>query len=344
MSDMINDSSRNSCILVVDDAMENLELLRMLLDDDGYETYSASNGRLALEMVEQVRPDLILLDIMMPVMDGFETCKRLKESPETSDIPVIFLTAQIGLDDIVRGFELGALDYVTKPFNPTELLARVKTHIQLKTVQHKLEELADKLAKYLSPQVYESIFKGEKDVKIESYEKTLTVCFSDIVDFMPRVESMTAQELTNWLNHYLNEMAEIVIQHGGTLDKYIGDAIMVFFGDPSSLGPKEDAIQCVRMAKDMLFHAKLLGVDVRIGINTGECTVGNFGSADRMDYTIIGKEVNVASRLETEAQPGRILISEFTHDLIKEDIQCEPRGEIHVKGIARPLMTYWVVV
>ena len=159
---------------------------------------------------------------------------------------------------------------------------------------------------------------------------------------MPKVESMNPQQLTNWLNHYLNEMTEIAIRYGGTLDKYIGDAVMIFFGDPSSLGSKEDAIQCVKMAKDMLFQAKLLGVDVRIGINTGECTVGNFGSADRMDYTIIGKEVNVAARLETAAQPGKILLSEFTYDLVKEEIPCEPRGEIQVKGIARPLMTYWV--
>ena len=147
----------------------------MLLEEEGYETHTASNGLKALEQVEHVRPALILLDVMMSIMDGFETCERLKASPATSDIPVIFLTAQISMDDIVKGFDLGAMDYVAKPFNPTELLVRVKTHIQLKAAQHKLEDLADNLAKYLSPQVYASIFKGEKHVKIESYEKTLSV-------------------------------------------------------------------------------------------------------------------------------------------------------------------------
>ena len=329
-------------ILVVDDAVANQEILRAILENEGYEIHTAGNGLQALELAEQVHPALILLDVTMPVMDGFGTCERLKASPATKGIPVIFLTAQTSVNDIVRGFEVGAVDYVTKPFNSTELVVRVGNHIQLKAAQDKLAVLAEKLAKYLSPQVYASIFKGEKDVKIESYQKTLTVFFSDIVDFTPKVETMPPQKVTIWLNRYLNKMTEIAMRYGGTVDKYLGDGVMVFFGDPNSLGTKEDAVRCVRMAQDMIFQSELMGIEVRIGVNTGECTVGNFGSADRMDYTIIGKEVNVAARLETAAQSGKILLSESTYDLVKDEIQCGFRGEIQVKGISRPLMTYWV--
>ena len=140
---------------------------------------------------------------------------------------------------------------------------------------------------------------------------------------------MAPVELTNWLNHYLNEMSRIVIKYGGTLDKYIGDAVMIFFGDPTSRGLIEDAIPCVKMAQEMIFRTKIMGLDIRIGISTGECTVGNFGSFDRMDYTIIGKEVNVASRLEGLGAPGSILISESTYQLVKDEVAS--RGAFHIR-------------
>lgn len=329
-------------ILIVDDLPDNCELLASILAEDGYHIQTANDGLTAIDMVEQIKPDLILMDVNMPVMDGFDACRELKLRHPDIDIPVVFLTGQNSMEAIVHGFNLGARDYLTKPFNPEELLARVRTHVQLELAQQKLADLAEKLAKYLSPQVYASIFKGEKDARIESYEKTLSVCFTDIVNFTPTVEQMAPEELTNWLNHYLNEMARIVIKHGGTLDKYIGDAVMVFFGDPNSQGVREDALACVKMAQEMIFRTKIMGLDIRIGISTGECTVGNFGSFDRMDYTIIGKEVNVAARLEGTAEPGRILISETTYDLVKDEIDCEPHGNIQVKGLERSLMTYWV--
>lgn len=329
-------------ILVVDDAEENRLLLTVVLEEEGYRIFTAENGEAAVSQAAQTLPDLILLDVNMPRMDGFEACAELKSRPETRDTPVIFLTAQGGLDDVVRGFELGAVDYITKPFNIVELLVRVRTHIQLRRARQRLADLTEKLARYLSPQVYASIFTGEKDARIESHEKVLTVCFADIVNFTPTTEVMPPDRLTTWLNHYLNEMSQVVMRYGGTLDKYIGDEVMVFFGDPASLGAREDAIQCVRMALDMQRHARSMGIDIRVGISTGECTVGNFGSDRRMDYTIIGKEVNVASRLEGVAGTGRILISESTYELVRHDIPCEPRGTIQVKGLDRSLMTYWV--
>jgi class 3 adenylate cyclase len=209
------------------------------------------------------------------------------------------------------------------------------------TNQH-LAELAGKLSKYLSPQLYQAIFKGEKQVKIELYRKRLTLMFSDIVNFTPTTESMEPMALAAWLNSYLNDMAEIVQDFGGTLDKFIGDAVMVFFGDPQSQGEKQDAITCVKMAIQMCLKAKAKGVIIRIGINTGEGIVGNFGSEARMDYTVIGKDVNVASRLESSAVPGQILISESTYELVKDVINCVPNGLVKLKGIDRSILTYWV--
>jgi len=265
-------------VLIVDDMEDNRDLLASILGEAGYHIQTAADGLAAIDMVEQIKPDLILMDVNMPRMDGFEACRELRKRHAGIDIPIVFLTGQNSMEAIVHGFELGARDYLTKPFNPDELLARVRTHVQLELAQQKLADLADKLAKYLSPQVYASIFKGEKDARIESYEKTLSVCFTDIVNFTPTVEKMAPEELTNWLNHYLSEMARIVIKHGGTLDKYIGDAVMVFFGDPASRGVREDTIYCVKMAQEMIFRTKVMGLDIRIGISTGECTVGNFGS------------------------------------------------------------------
>ncbi len=202
-------------VLIVDDTMKNIQVLGTILREQEYQLNVAQNGLQALEVADRVRPDLILLDIMMPELDGFETCKALKGNPNTRDIPVIFLTAKTETEDIVQGFDLGAVDYVIKPFNPSELLSRVHTHLELKAAREKLAGLAVKLSRYLSPQVYDSIFSGEKDVKIESYRRSLTVFFSDIVAFTPRTEAMDHHELTEWLNTYLNEMAEIALAARG---------------------------------------------------------------------------------------------------------------------------------
>jgi PAS domain S-box-containing protein len=229
-----------------------------------------------------------------------------------------------------------------------------KLNAEVKSKNEQLQALSNKLAKYLSRQVYKNIFEGKSDVKIESYRKKLTIFFSDIQGFTELTDRVESEVLTGALNKYLNEMSKIALDHGGTIDKYIGDAIMIFFGDPETLGEKEDAIACVRMAIDM--RKKLaamrrewdvLGVTtplhVRMGVNTGFCTVGNFGSEERLDYTIVGGAVNLASRLESAADVDEILISEDTFSLIKDVVACKPKEEITVKGIAYPVMTYSVL-
>ena len=223
------------------------------------------------------------------------------------------------------------------------------------TSQKKIEELTAKLSKYLSPQVYQSIFSGKQNVKIEAYRKKLTIFFSDIKGFTEITDRLEPEVLSLLLNSYLNEMSKIALKYGGTIDKFIGDAILIFFGDPESKGDKEDAKACVLMALEMRERMKYLRklwedqgisnpLDIRIGINTGYCNVGNFGSEDRLDYTIIGGEVNLASRLESSAEIGQILISDETYALIKKDIFCEKKDKINVKGIAHKIQTYQVIV
>ena len=217
-----------------------------------------------------------------------------------------------------------------------------------------LTALSSKLAKYLAPQVYDSIFTGQQDVKIVSKRKKLTVCFSDLVGFTEITDSLESEDLTQLLNHYLTEMSKIALQYGATIDKYVGDAIVMFFGDPTTLGVKEDALACVQMAIAMQQRVSELasewrdnGIETplrcRIGIHTGYCTVGNFGSEDRMDYTMVGGTVNLASRLEHEASPGGVLVSFETYALVKDDVRCEERGQVQVKGIKQPIATYAVV-
>jgi PAS domain S-box-containing protein len=216
-----------------------------------------------------------------------------------------------------------------------------------------LASLSSKLAKYLAPQVYETIFTGQQEVKIVSKRKKLTVCFSDLVGFTEITDKMESEDLTQLLNHYLTEMSKIALQYGATIDKYVGDAIVMFFGDPTTLGVKEDALACVQMAiamqervRELSQEWKSSGIETplqcRIGIHTGYCTVGNFGSEDRMDYTMVGGTVNLASRLEHEAVPGGILISFETYAHVKDETRCEERGPVRVKGIAQPVTTYEV--
>jgi class 3 adenylate cyclase len=216
-----------------------------------------------------------------------------------------------------------------------------------------LEALSTKLSKYLSPQIYNSIFTGAQAVEIASSRKKLTIFFSDVVN-SETTDKLESEELTNLLNHYLTEMSKIALEYGGTIDKYIGDAIMAFFGDPESKGVKEDAIACVRMAIAMLRRMRELRSEwqelgaerpfqLRIGINTGYCTVGNFGGEDRMDYTIIGNVVNMTARLQTQAEVDSILIGHETYSLVKHVVATEEQPSIKVKGFAEPIRCYKVL-
>ena len=220
--------------------------------------------------------------------------------------------------------------------------------------KNKIESISIQLSKYLSPQLYKSIFSGEQDADLTSKRKKLTIFFSDLVGFTGISDTLESEEITEMLNYYLTEMSQIVLEFGGTIDKYVGDAIIVFFGDPESDGVKEDALKCVKMAIAMqkrmnkLEHewAPKFGLreplKMRVGINTGYCTVGNFGSEDRLDYTVIGGQVNLASRLESITQPDSILVSFDTYSQILDEIECREMERITVKGIREEVRTFKV--
>jgi len=231
-----------------------------------------------------------------------------------------------------------------------ELRSSIDEHQATKTA---LDELG-KIAKYFSPQVYASISSGGRGVEIASQRKKLTVLFCDIVGFTDTVERLASEDVTQVLNQYLTEMSRIGLAHGATIDKYVGDGIMMFFGDPESRGVQEDALACVLAAiamqtrvRELQGEWETLGVPTplrcRIGISTGYCMVGNFGSEDRMEYTIVGSGVNLASRLEAVAEPGSILVSHETYVLVRGEVCCEEQPPVQMKGLSQPVASYRVV-
>jgi class 3 adenylate cyclase len=222
---------------------------------------------------------------------------------------------------------------------------------QLRSANEFLTSISHKVSHYLAPQIFRSIFSGEMEVAIRTARKRLTIFFSDIKDFTAITERRQPEEITSLLNEYFTEMSAIALRHGGTIDKFIGDAMLVFFGDPESRGAAEDAAACLRMAVDMQRRVVELnaewhrrGIDdsfgVRMGINTGYCDVGNFGSNDRMDYTIIGAEANLAARLQGIAEPGQVVLSYETYALVRGIAEARALPPIRVKGIAREIVPF----
>ena len=222
---------------------------------------------------------------------------------------------------------------------------------ELETANDFLASLSMKISRYLSPQIYKSIFSGQKDVTIQTERKKLTIFFSDIKDFTATTERLQPEQITQLLNEYFTEMSKIALAHGGTIDKFIGDAMLIFFGDPETLGDADDAKACLRMAVEM--QQRIAGLNakwrnagieypfrVRMGINTGFCNVGNFGSNDRMDYTIIGAEANLAARLQSIAEPGQLVVSYETYALVRDIVVAEARPPITMKGISREVVPY----
>ena len=255
------------------------------------------------------------------------------------------------LGQLARVLMTTAQDFLTREKTLDALVAQRTLALEAKNGE--LMRLSERLSSYLSPQLYQTLFQDGKVVATSAQRKKLTILFADVVSFSEIAESLEAEDLTRLLNEFLNEMAQIALKHGATIDKYIGDAIMLFFGDPKSHGVKEDATQCVLMALEMLEAARRLDLKwrsaglafplrLRIGVNTGYCTVGDFGSQQRMDYTVVGHQVNLAARIEKSAAPDSILLSHETWSLVRDQITAEEQAPIQVKGIHAPVQTYKV--
>jgi adenylate cyclase len=253
---------------------------------------------------------------------------------------------------LARVFKKMALDFLDRERTLDALVTQRTQALEERNTE--LERLSARLSKYLSPQLYGTLFKNKTVASISAKRKKLTIFFSDVVGFSEMAERLESEDVTRMLNDFLNEMAKLALAYGATIDKYIGDAVMIFFGDPETRGVKEDAVACILMALDMQAMTRQLerrwredGLDqrfqMRIGVNTGYCTVGDFGSQERMDYTIIGHQVNVAARLEQSAAPGAVLISHETMTLVSDVIEVEEQLPINVKGVTGPIRTYKAV-
>jgi class 3 adenylate cyclase len=350
-------------ILIVDDEPFNLDLLEQELQDQGYTIERATDGAEALEKVPSFLPDVILLDYMMPNMNGLEVLGRLRKDEKHKGIPVILLTAKATQEDKIRGLDAGADDYVVKPFDSFELMARVRAMIRIKEMHDLLEnwnrDLADKVARqveelervkrlkrYLSPQIAETILGGDES-HFKNHRREITVVFLDLRGFTAFSESAEPEEVMEVLRGYHAEMGRLIFEFGGTLERFAGDGIMIFFNDPV-LCP-DHTEKAIRMALDMRLRVAELrkgwlkrgyDLDLGIGLAAGYATLGNIGFEGRMDYGAIGNVTNLAARLCGEAMGGQILVDRKTLSRIEELVEVEPRDELTLKGFPRPVAAF----
>ncbi|MCC6353845.1 MAG: response regulator [Verrucomicrobiae bacterium] len=316
-------------ILIVEDTPANIQTLTAILKEQDYQISVATNGRQALQVIEKMRPDLVLMDIMMPEMDGYEACRQIKASPRWRDLPIIFLSAKSETDDIVRGFELGAVDYVSKPFNAHELLARVRTHL---TIDRLNKENTRLLLNVLPAPIAEKL-KRQSGIIADRFDD-VSVLFADIAGFTPMSAKLSPGELVGLLNRVFSLFDRLVEEHGLEKIKTIGDAYMVAGSLPEPMPDHLDRM--VRLALAMQRAIDELGAEsggmrLRIGIHVGSVVAGVIGIR-KFIYDIWGDTVNTASRLESHGVPGRIQVSEEVFRRIQGWCRCEPRGAVEVKG------------
>ena len=346
-------------ILIVDDTAANIQALSSTLKDKGYQISVATNGRQALEVAKRMRPDLILLDVMMPEMDGFETCRQLKAADQWCQIPVIFLTAKTEVADIVQGFELGAVDYVAKPFNAHELLARVNTHLTMDELRRSLAEKNAELARahelvrrvfgrYVSEEVAASVLRSPEALELGGEEREVSILMSDLRGFTALAAHLSPQQVIEILNLFLESMVEVIGHYDGTIDEIIGDAILVIFGAPVSCADHaEKSVACglamqLAMAgvNERLTAKGAFALEMGIGIHTGRVIVGNIGSLRRTKYAAVGSNVNLAGRIESFTTGGQLLISENTREKIKSSLRIDAQFQVEPKGATRSLQLH----
>ena len=355
---------RRPTILVVDDTPPNIKVLDAILAPRGYAVVSATSGPEALERVARQPPDLILLDIVMPGMDGYEVCRRLRADPATRLLPVIMITAS-GDQEKVRAIEAGADDFIPKPFNQAELLARVRSLLRIKeyhdTIERQAAQLAEwnrtlearvrqqveelerlgRLRRFLSPQVAELIAGDER--LLESHRTQITVVFCDLRGFTAFSATVEPEEVMTILREYHEALGALIFQFGGTLERFTGDGLMVFFNDPlPSADPPWQAVQMAvamrERAGELIARWRRYGHELGfgVGIALGYATLGKIGFEGRFDYAAIGPVTNLASRLCDEAGSGQILVSQRVYAAVEERVVAEPVGELPLKGLPRP--------
>ncbi|HKY09551.1 MAG TPA: adenylate/guanylate cyclase domain-containing protein [Candidatus Binatia bacterium] len=341
-------------ILAVDDNKQNLSLLERALTAVQYDVVTAEEGATALELIDKSAPDLVLLDVMMPGMSGYEVCERIRANEATCLLPVVMLTALTDVADRIRGIAAGADDFLSKPVNREELLTRVKSLLRIKTLHDEVEMkshlLRNLFGRYVSADVAAEIVADPgRHLKLGGDKREVTILFGDLRGFTPLAEQLDPQDVVDILNSYLKLVIDTVFEFTGTLDKFRGDGFMAFFGAP--LARQEDPLNAVRCA--LAIQERLARItftkfpDVRlqmgVGINTGVVIAGNIGSERRTDYTVIGNEVNLAQRFEANAGPGQILITGKTYERVKEAVQVRELGLLRVAGKQDGVLAYDVL-
>jgi class 3 adenylate cyclase len=322
-------------ILAVDDEPANVALLTKLFRHQGYDVVGAGDGEAALAAVAEHRPDLVCLDVRMPGMDGIEVCQALRAEAHNAGIPILMLTSLNSAEDITRGLEAGANDFLSKPFNEAELSARIRSLLRTKALH---DRLADLLGRYVSTTVADEVLRDPFQVALGGQRSRVSTLFADIRGYTSLALRHTPEQALDLLNHYLSVVTDAVEAHGGTVADLLGDGIFAFFGAP--IGHVDDAERAVRAALEM--QAAVARVDVPsmpgvrlqtgVGITTGEVIAGNVGSERRMHYAVVGEPVNVAARLEAAAGPGQILVDEATHAETRQLVIAQDLGSLRLAG------------
>jgi adenylate cyclase len=361
-------------VLIADDNAANVRILRTRLAADGYEVVTAGDGEQALAVAHEAEPDLILLDIMMPKVDGIEVCRRLKARPNPSFVPIILVTAMTDAKDIVAGLEAGADEYLTKPVDHAALAARVRSMLRIKALHDTVAEQADEIARwnatlekrvaeqvaelermgrlkrFFSPQLADAIVSGGAEDPLRPHRREISVVFLDLRGFTAFAEMSEPEEVSEVLEAYHAEVGHVIVAHEGTLERFTGDGMMVFFNDPVQVANPEE--RALRMADAMRERIRVLraewrrrgwDLDLGMGIAKGYATIGAIGFEGRRDYAAIGSVTNLAFRLCTEASPGQILISQRIYAAVPDLVDAKEVGPLHLKGFHRPIVAYEVV-
>jgi adenylate cyclase len=358
-------------VLIADDNAANLRILRMRLSGDGYEVVTAGDGAEALAVARDSEPDLILLDIMMPKIDGVEVCRRLKKEQGPAFVPIILVTAMTDAKDVVAGLEAGADEYLTKPVDHAALSARVRSMLRIKalhdTVATQAEEIArwnatlerrvaeqvaelervSRLKRFFSPQLADAIIAGGAADPLRPHRREISVVFLDLRGFTAFAEIAEPEEVSEVLGSYHAEVGGLILEHEGTLERFTGDGMMIFFNDPVPVANPEE--RAVRMAEAVRARVRVLGVewrrrgydlDLGMGIAKGYATIGAIGFEGRRDYAAIGSVTNLAYRLCAEASPGQILISQRIYAAVADLFNATEVGPLQLKGFHRPVVAY----
>jgi adenylate cyclase len=361
-------------ILIVDDTPANVHILQTRLAAHGYDIVTATDGEAALAAVTEMQPDLILLDVMMPKMDGFEVCRRLRADASLPFTPIILVTAKTDPKDIVAGLEAGGDEYLTKPVDQAALVARVKSMLRIKNLHDTLQGLSEeraewnrtlerrveeqvgqleqlgRLKRFFSPQLAELIVAGGADDPLKTHRREVTVVFLDLRGFTAFAETAEPEEVMGVLREYHAEMGKLILDHEGTLERFTGDGMMIFFNDPVPVpNPAERAVRMALAMRERVDHLVTIWqkrgyqLALGVGIAQGYATIGAIGFEGRWDYGAIGTVTNLAARLCGEAKGGQILVHQRVATSLEDFADLEEIGPLTLRGLLRPVAAFNIV-